>query len=83
VSRFLKVLAIIGIFADAFILAFDVSSSRFHSFFDPHTLSLHQYFEQKEQMENLDKAIKDLYAARIIAKLYSSMCDTIKTQVFF
>ncbi|KAJ8696994.1 hypothetical protein PTI98_006812 [Pleurotus ostreatus] len=60
-SRFLKVLSVIGIFADGFILAFD-------------------FFEQKKQKEELDKAINELYVSRIVAKSFARMCDAIKTQ---
>ncbi|KAJ8501853.1 hypothetical protein ONZ45_g12005 [Pleurotus djamor] len=60
-GRFLKVLSIIGIFADGFILAFD-------------------FFEQKKQRDELDKAIRELYVSRIIAKVYAQMCDAVKTQ---
>ncbi|KAL4262791.1 hypothetical protein AB1N83_006505 [Pleurotus pulmonarius] len=60
-SRFLKVLAIVGIFADGFILAFD-------------------FYEQRKQKDELDKAIRELYVSRIIAKMYGSMCNAVKTQ---
>ncbi|KAF9501356.1 hypothetical protein BDN71DRAFT_1426504 [Pleurotus eryngii] len=66
-SRFLKVLSVIGIFADGFILAFDVG------------ISTH-FFEQKKQKEELDKAINDLYVSRIVAKSFARMCDAVKTQ---
>ncbi|KAJ8516941.1 hypothetical protein ONZ45_g5828 [Pleurotus djamor] len=38
------------------------------------------YYEEKEQKNELDKAIGELYVTRIIAKVYSKMCDAIKTQ---
>ncbi|KAG9218111.1 hypothetical protein CCMSSC00406_0010132 [Pleurotus cornucopiae] len=79
-SRFLKVLAIVGIFADGFILAFDVSESAsdLSGFADAEMII--QFYEQKKQKDELDKAIRELYVSRIIAKMYGSMCDAIKTQ---
>ncbi|KAJ8455633.1 hypothetical protein ONZ45_g18890 [Pleurotus djamor] len=37
-------------------------------------------YAEKEQKAELDKAIGELYVSRIVAKVYSKMCDAIKTQ---
>ncbi|KDQ28479.1 hypothetical protein PLEOSDRAFT_1084197 [Pleurotus ostreatus PC15] len=41
---------------------------------------VYTYFSEKEQKEELQKAIKELYVSRIVAKVFAQMCDAINTE---
>lgn len=79
-SRFLKTLAIVGIFTDAFVFAFDVRAPNIQGQASKLSYSI-QAYEEHQQTVGLENAVKQLYTSRIVAKVFSRSCDVIQSLV--